>query len=372
MEVDGPLTPTAKVERTPSREARCDCRSDRRTLALLAADLAAEYPELSTFRDVDWRVFPRLGAVRVELGAGRRLSGAGELVGFLRSVLDERRLGALRAAWVGRNRPLEDQLNLLLHAGPLLALAPADSSPLLEIFHAGRLETWFQPVVAAADGTVWGYECLMRGRTPQGELVPAGQMIAWSRQENLTFLLDRMCRETHLRNAAVHLAGSDVNLLINFLPTAIYDPVSCLATTVAVAKMGGIVPERIIFEVVETEKVADLNHLRSILDLYRRLGFRSALDDLGSGYSGLAMLADLDPDLIKIDRQLIAGAVKSPIHRGICAALARLGRDHGKLVLAEGVETVEEKAMLGDMGVDLFQGYLFGRPAPVPAVPSTW
>ena len=112
-------------------------------------------------------------------------------------------------------------------------------------------------------------------------------------------------------------------------------------------------------------------HLRSILDYYRRLGFRVALDDLGSGYSGLAVLGDLDPDLIKIDRYLISKAVESPMHRSICESLVQLGKTHhGKLVLAEGVETVGEKELLSAMGVDLFQGYLFGRPAPIPFVPS--
>jgi EAL domain-containing protein (putative c-di-GMP-specific phosphodiesterase class I) len=237
------------------------------------------------------------------------------------------------------------------------------------ILREHRLETWYQPIVSAADGALWGYECLMRGRDADGSLIFPDRLIAWSRQEDLTFLLDRVCRETHLRNAAAHLAGGDLQILINFMPTAIYDPQFCLATTVAAAKAGGLDPGRIIFEVVETEHVADLGHLKTILDYYRRSGFRAALDDLGSGYSGLAMLGDLDPDLIKIDRHLIARAVGSPMHRSICAALAQLGRDHGKLVLAEGIETVEERDLLGGLGVDLFQGYLFGRPAPAPAAP---
>ena len=210
----------------------------------------------------------------------------------------------------------------------------------------------------------------MRGRTTEGEIVYPDRMIAWSKQEKLTFLLDRVCRETHLRNASRHLAARDVHVLINFLPTAVYDPVFCLATTVAAARAGGLSPERIIFEVIETEQVADLAHLKSILNHYRLKGFRVALDDLGSGYSGLAMLGDLDPDLIKIDRHLIARALDSPMHRSICAALIQLGRDHGKLVLAEGIETVAERELFGKLGVDLFQGYLFGRPAPEPAAKS--
>jgi EAL domain-containing protein (putative c-di-GMP-specific phosphodiesterase class I) len=339
------------------------------------SDRLGDYPELLGLGEgLGWRAHPEFGAVRAELGPGQRFASVADVVNFLRGVLDPGRLAALRAGWAARRQPLETQLAGLLHAEPLLALAPADSSPLLGMLQERRLETWFQPVVEAAGGAIWGFECLVRGRTAAGELVPPGQMIAWSRQENLTFMLDRVCRETHLRNAAKLLAGRDVHLLINFLPTAVYDPEFCLASTVAVARAGGIAPERIIFEVVETEKVADTDRLRAILDFYRRGGFRVALDDLGSGYSGLSLMADLNPDLIKIDRHLIARSVGSPIHRSICESLVRLGKDNGKLVLAEGVETIEEKRLLDGMGVDLFQGYLFGRPDPVPvaavAIPS--
>lgn len=371
MDSEIPSTSAAEPGAKPPREAHCRCRTDRRSLVLLAPDLAEAYPELMALSGGgDWAAFPELGAVRVELGAGRRLSGAADLVGFLSVLLPPGRLAGLRAAWVSRHLGVPEQLDRLLHAGPLAALAPGGvGSPLAEILRARRLETWYQPIVAADDGALWGYECLMRGRTADGLLVPAGRMIAWSRQDDLTFLLDRLCREAHLRNASAQLAGREVNLLLNFLPTAIYDPAYCLATTIAAAEAGGIAPGRIIFEVVETERVADLAHLQAILGHYRRSGFRVALDDLGSGYSGLTLLGDLDPDLIKIDRHLIARAVESPMHRSICASLARLGRDHGKLVLAEGVETHAERDLMAGLGVDLFQGYLFGRPAPEPAEP---
>jgi EAL domain-containing protein (putative c-di-GMP-specific phosphodiesterase class I) len=158
--------------------------------------------------------------------------------------------------------------------------------------------------------------------------------------------------------------------LINFLPTAIYRPDFCLATTVRAARESGIAPERITFEVVESERVVDHDHLRGILAHYRAKGFGVALDDVGSGFSGLSLLADLSPDLIKIDRGLVTKAVESPAHRGICASLVGLGRSNNHLVLAEGVETEAEWAVMEELGVDLLQGYLFGRPSPVPALHS--
>lgn len=367
------MSPGLAVEtRFSGAEARCDCRTDERCLVLLSGHLREGYPELLGFAaQVGWKVDFRLGAIRAELGSGHPLASVAELINFLRGVLEPDRLAALRAVWVARQRPVEDQLTNLLHAEPLLKLAPVDSSPLPEILKAKRLETWYQPVVSATDGALWGYECLVRGRSPQGDLIFPDQLIAWSNQENLTFMFDRMCRETHLRNAARYFTGrKDVRLLLNFLPTAIYSAEFCLATTVAAARMGGFEAGQIMFELVETEEFKNLPHLRSILDYYRRKGFGIALDDLGSGYAGLTLLGELNPDMIKIDRHLISKVDSSPMHRDICASLIRLGRDHGKIVLAEGIETVAQKKTLGDMGVDLFQGYLFGRPNPVPAVPA--
>ena len=362
--------PTIAKPRTTRSEGGTGRHAEAWGVALLSANLLSGYPELVALGAREgWEVFAQLGAIRVSLGPKERLGGIAELVQFLRGILDPDRLKALRGGWVARDQRLEDQMAGLVHAGALLSLCPTNSPPLLEILRERRLETWYQPVVRAADGRVWGYECLARGRSGAGELIMPDRLIAWSRQENLTSLFDRVCREVHLRNAAEHLAGRDIHLLLNFLPSAVYDAEFGMGGTMSATRAGGFTPSQIVFEVVETEQIKDVDHLRSILDYYRRKGFRVALDDLGCGYSSLAMLGDLNPDLMKIDRQLVAKAPGSPMHRSICASLVRLGREHNKLVLAEGIETLAQRDLLGEMGVDLFQGYLFGRPSPFPANP---
>jgi len=235
---------------------------------------------------------------------------------------------------------------------------------------SGGIQTFYQPVFQNDCKSVWGYECLMRGLADDGSLVMPKQLLEWATQERLIFMLDRICRETHIRNAAAVLPD-DVAILINFLPTAIYEPSFCLKTTIAAAKSAGIAPNRVIFEVVETEKVLDSDHLSSILNEYRKSGFRVALDDVGSGFAGLTMLADLNPDLIKMDRELVQGAVKSEMHRIIVRALVQIAKASGSLILAEGVETEAELALMKSFGVDLFQGFLLGRPAPFPVAESS-
>lgn len=345
----------------------CECRSDARALAVLAPGLD-HYPELAGLTPgEDWTLHPELAAVRVEVGGDARWSGVAEVAAFLRTELDGERFGALRAAWVRRGEPLAAQLVTLLHAGPLSGMVDTDSSPLAAMLREERIQTWYQPIFRSGTLALWGYECLMRGVAEDGAIVSPATLLEWARQEQLTFMLDRQVRELHLRRAGAAGLGPPIHLLVNFLPTAIYRPEFCLRTTVRAAAEAGLEPDHVVFEVVESERTVSRPHLRNLLAYYRATGFKVALDDVGSGYSGLSLLADLNPDLIKIDRELVSRAPESPVHRDVCASLARLGRDSGQLVLAEGVEREEEWAMMTELGVDLLQGFLFGRPAPEPA-----
>jgi EAL domain-containing protein (putative c-di-GMP-specific phosphodiesterase class I) len=348
----------------------CQCRTDARSLVVLAPGLE-RYPEMQGLTPgEDWRLHPALAAVRVEVGSGSRWSGVAEVAAFLRTELDAERYAGLRAVWATRGVALEEQLVTLLHAQPLAQMAQVDSSPLAGMLAEGRMETWYQPIFWAGTLQVWGYECLMRGRAEGGALVSPATLLEWARQEQLTFMLDRHVREMHLRNAGAAGLGPPHHLLVNFLPTAVYRPEFCLRTTVRAVAESGLEPDHVVFEVVETEQVPKREHLRNLLAYYRATGFKVALDDVGSGWSGLSLMADLNPDLIKIDREMVSRAPESALHRDVCAALARLGQDNGQMVLAEGIEREEEWAVMTELGVNLLQGYLFGRPAPVPTSES--
>jgi len=153
-------------------------------------------------------------------------------------------------------------------------------------------------------------------------------------------------------------------LFINFFPTVVYDPVHCLRTTREAMRETGLQPDQIVFEVVESEDIVDRGHLLDILTRYRAEGFRVALDDLGSGYASLNLLADLRPDFVKLDMELVRGAATDPLRRGLVQAIVRAARDEGIRVIAEGVETLEVAELLAEIGVSLLQGYYFGRPSP--------
>jgi EAL domain-containing protein (putative c-di-GMP-specific phosphodiesterase class I) len=160
-------------------------------------------------------------------------------------------------------------------------------------------------------------------------------------------------------------------LNINFLPNAVYEPLACIRATLAAATSAGFPLGRLTFEVVESEELADIGHLRTIIESYRRIGFRVALDDFGSGYSGLARLADLRPDTIKIERELVAGCDQDRTRRAILANILNMGREIGIDVVLEGVERVEEVEALRAIGGRFMQGFYFGRPAFEAMVPDS-
>lgn len=347
----------------------CTCKTGERSLMLFVPALQERFPELPAYAETDatWRCDGE-NVVRIKVGDGRTFEGVIEVANFLRTLLDEARMEEIQAAWVSSETAAWDPRAFLGAAMPLAKMTGVDAGPLLSLLHNGGIETHLQPVFNAGDLSLWGYECLMRAKDSAGKMISPATLIGWAKQEQLVFMLDRVCRETHLRNAGKLNLPEHAKLLINFMPTAIYKPEFCLQTTMAAAREAKIDPARIIFEVVEQYAVADPNHLKHILEYYRANGFMVALDDLGSGYAGLSLLADLSPDLIKIDRELISKSVASPMHRVVCEGLVQIGRRSGKTVLAEGIETADEMRLMAGMGVDLLQGYYLGRPAAKPAL----
>ncbi|MBC7684199.1 MAG: EAL domain-containing protein [Bdellovibrionales bacterium] len=200
------------------------------------------------------------------------------------------------------------------------------------------------------------HEALVRG--PNGE---SAYSVLSQVDDTNRYLFDQACRMKAIRGAAE--LGMMELLSINFLPNAVYRPEACIRSTFAAAKEHRFPIEQIIFEVTESEQVIDRPHLVNIFQQYRRFGFYTAIDDFGAGYAGLNLLSEFQPDIIKIDMQLVrdidTSAAKQAIVDGIVATCNRLEIK----VLAEGIETPAERDCLRAAGIDLMQGYLFCRPA---------
>lgn len=233
---------------------------------------------------------------------------------------------------------------------------------LRELIEEDRLTSWFQPIVDARSQETIGFEALLRGLEKDGSLLSPGHMFDTAADANIMFQLDLAARRSAVENASKLDIGNRW-LFVNFNPTSVYDPSYCLRTTVSACEQLGPDPGSIVFEVTETEKVSDMTHLKGILAFYRKAGFRVALDDVGAGYAGLNTLQRLEPDVIKIDRDLIIGIDKSDLSQTIVQHLVEIGRTQGITVLAEGIETQAELDIVTGFGVDLLQGFHFGRPS---------
>jgi EAL domain-containing protein (putative c-di-GMP-specific phosphodiesterase class I) len=233
-----------------------------------------------------------------------------------------------------------------------------------DILNNESLTSYFQPIINAKDHSIYGYEALIRGVKSTGELMYPDELFLKSARNDCNFLLDRLCRESALKTAAVKKIHQHV--FINFLPTSIYDPEFCLKSTIKWANQLEFDPKNIVFEVVETESAKDQEHLKTILKYYRNQGYKIALDDVGEGYSNLNMLIELRPDIIKVDRNIIQNIHEDSFKQSIYKALSAISKENGIAILAEGIETPYELEVIKELGVDYMQGYYFCKPQAEP------
>ncbi|CAN7163350.1 EAL domain-containing protein [Acidovorax sp. Leaf78] len=214
----------------------------------------------------------------------------------------------------------------------------------------------YQPIVDVERREVYAHEALVRGPGGEGAMTVLSQV-----NDRNRYRFDQACRVKAIKGAA--RLGIAQPVSINFLPNAIYRPEVCIRTTLEAARAHGFPLEQIIFEVTEGERVEDGPWFASILREYKRCGFRTAIDDFGAGYAGMKLLSDFQPDIIKIDMDLIRNVDTNRARQAIVRSLVRLCEEMHIQVIAEGIETPGERDFLADTGIRLMQGYLFARPA---------
>lgn len=223
----------------------------------------------------------------------------------------------------------------------------------------------FQPIVDVSNKSIFGYEALVRGPNNEGAASVLSQV-----NDNNRYRFDQA-----IRVKAIDLAkklGLQGMLSINFLPNAVYKPETCIRATLEAAKELDFPTDRIMFEVTEGEKVLDNDHLRNIFKEYKKHRFTTAIDDFGAGYAGLNLLADWQPDIIKLDMSLTRNVNDDRVRRSLVFGIISICKELDIKVIAEGIETREECLTLADEGVKLFQGYFFARPGfeSLPTIPD--
>lgn len=214
----------------------------------------------------------------------------------------------------------------------------------------------FQPIVNVVTKTVFGYESLVRGVNNE----PASYILDKLNDDN-RYAFDQAIRVRAIERA-VQL-GVDCVLSINFFPNAVYQPETCIRTTLKACENTGFPTSQIMFEVTESEQIRDREHLKNIFNYYNNTGFITAIDDFGAGFSGLNLISDWQPNIVKLDMNLIRNINEDLTRQHLVESVIGFAHKVGIDIISEGVETEQELNTLREMGVELFQGYLLARPA---------
>jgi EAL domain-containing protein (putative c-di-GMP-specific phosphodiesterase class I) len=243
---------------------------------------------------------------------------------------------------------------------------------LVDLLAADGLFSVFQPIVHADEPQrVFAYEGLIRGRLPDGNPVSPDRLFSAAKSIGLSADLDCAARIKAIQTAAQRRISA--RIFVNINVNSIFDPQRCLASTIAAARASGLCPEQFVFEVVESEEIADPEGLLRVLELFRENGFGVALDDVGAGYASLNLLVRVKPDFMKLDMGLIRNVDRDRYKGHVAAKLLELARELNAHTVVEGVETIGEWQWAREHGADFAQGYLFAAPAekpPLPRVPD--
>jgi EAL domain-containing protein (putative c-di-GMP-specific phosphodiesterase class I)/ActR/RegA family two-component response regulator len=217
----------------------------------------------------------------------------------------------------------------------------------------GSLWMAFQPIVSWSGKSVFGYEALVR--CPHPQIPHPGALLEAAERLERIHELGRVIRGRVAADAAA-APGID-NIFVNLhshdlLDEELFSPDAPLSR----------IAKRVVLEITERASLDEVKDLRTRTTRLRALGFRLAVDDLGAGYAGLTSFAQLEPEVVKLDMSLVRNVHLEPTKKKLITRMAQLCGDLGMTVLAEGVETREERDVLTEIGCDLLQGYLFGKP----------
>jgi EAL domain-containing protein (putative c-di-GMP-specific phosphodiesterase class I) len=235
---------------------------------------------------------------------------------------------------------------------------------LRDALEAGQLEVVYQPLVDLADDRIVGVEALLRWHHPvRGLLMPESFIsLAESCGEIRRighWVLEQACRTVSEWNSRAPERPLRAN--VNVSPRQLQ--ASFVHDVETILSLTGLPAEQLVLELTESACVVESQAIVGILAQLRGLGLRIAIDDFGTGYSSLGYLRDLPVDEIKIDRSFIAGRAAQGDF-GLIGTIIQLGRELSLATVAEGIESPEQLAQLRELGCDVGQGYLLGRPAP--------
>jgi EAL domain-containing protein (putative c-di-GMP-specific phosphodiesterase class I) len=233
-----------------------------------------------------------------------------------------------------------------------------------EMLFERRIYSVYEPIVEVNSRVVFGYESLVRGPEDSEFKTPL-TLFAAAKEYDMIYELDCLCRASGLSGAIDFPEGT--KLFLNILPTAFHDPNFRAERLIKTLEQCGLSPSDVVFEISEQESIENFSVFKEGRDNLRALGFQFALDDMGSGYAGLEALLEISPEFIKMDRAFVTGVDEDSARQDLLATLLTLAEKMGSKVIGEGLDTIEELEMLGELGIHYGQGWLFGHATPLRA-----
>lgn len=267
---------------------------------------------------------------------------------------------------------------LLLGAGGLSLPGTAVPSPaytaaelkaeLETIIQDKKVTPVYQPIVHLKTGVIMGYEALSRGPAGSPLHYPT-KLFATAVEHNRLLSLEQVCREAALAKMTELKPGQC--LFLNMNAEVIKDPNFRGGLTKAFLIENGLNPAQVTFEITERTAITDFDSFTKSLNHYRQQGYSIAVDDAGAGYSSLEAIAALRPNYIKLDRSIVHNVDKDPLKQAMLDAMTRLAAVIHSKIIAEGIESADELAVLISKGVHYGQGYFLARPSfPPPEIPQ--
>jgi diguanylate cyclase (GGDEF)-like protein len=246
--------------------------------------------------------------------------------------------------------------------------AHRDRTTLQDVILGEGLTSVYQPIVDLGTGDIFAYEALTRG--PRGTTFESpATLFAIAEEVDLTVELDRACFRGALRNAMtlepVH------RLFVNLLPMSFYDSAFIEIEVGNLLTAAGLTPANIVFEITERLAIENFASFKRALGTYTAMGFGVAIDDVGTRHSNLETVMSLRPHFIKISDVLVRGIARSTVKREMLRSLRHIAETIDAVMVAEGIEHVEDVEALRELGLRYGQGYYMARPGPpFPTLPD--